>query len=95
MLHTWEPVSIELSNFNYWELQSLMLLSVVPPPVTNKLCLWGDHANPFTAAVWWSNLAIYLFIFEDHITTELSLPPEARKLSSKDHFTPQTYCLCP
>jgi hypothetical protein len=75
--------------------QSLILLSVEPPPVAKSECLLGDHANAFTAAVCSVNFLIDLLIRGYQTNTILSLPPEAMKFSSADHFSPQIYCLWP
>ena len=52
----------------------------------------------FTAALWDENLnrgISDLDWFADQTISLLSFPPEAKYLSSKDHFKPQISCLWP
>jgi hypothetical protein len=46
-----------------------------------------------TAALWSENL-FKICPPDDHTTTLLSFPPEAKYCSSSDHFRPQIYCVC-
>ena len=94
-LHTWEPVSILSRRVWSRVFQNLMVLSAVPPPVASTPWLWGDHDMPFTAATWLLNLQIGVEEWLDQMNNLLSLPPDASRLLSKDHFSPQTYCECP
>jgi hypothetical protein len=48
-----------------------------------------------TAAKWSLNFKMGSEECWFHINSLLSLPPEHNCWSSKDHFNPQTYCLCP
>ncbi len=75
--------------------QSLIDLSVDPPPVASKELLLGDQAKAFTAAVCSVNFPMYFLILGYQINTKLSLPPDASKLLSQDHFKPQISCWWP
>lgn len=75
-----------------------MQRSAVPPPDARRLLWWGLQAMAFTAALWEENLKrgiSDLDWFADQTISLLSLPPEARYLSSKDHLRPQISYLCP
>jgi hypothetical protein len=95
MLQTWDPVSMVLVQTISLMSQSLMLLSVEPPPVARREFLWDDHARALTAAVCYWSLPMCLFILGSQTKTRLSFPPEARKLLSADHLRPQISCLWP
>lgn len=77
------------------EFQKRIVLSAVPPPDTSNPCWWGDHARALTAAVCFNKLAVGWREWRLQIFSLLSFPPEANCCWSKDHFNPQTYCLCP
>ena len=94
-LQTWEPVSTAWSGCRVCVFQNLMCLSAVPPPVANKPFWWGDQPIALTAAVWSWNLASGRLDCKFQIISLLSFPPDASCWSSKDHFKPQTSCLCP
>ena len=74
---------------------NLIVLSAVPPPDTRRPCWWGDQAIALTAAAWSQNLTTGSVLWGVQRSSLLSLPPEQSCCSSKDHFKPQTYCLCP
>jgi hypothetical protein len=75
--------------------QNLIVLSAEPPPDARTPWLCGLQAMPFTAAEWDVNLQIGVVLLMLQMKSLLSLPPEARRLLSKDHFSPQTYWECP
>jgi hypothetical protein len=50
---------------------------------------------PFTAAEWEVNLQMGVVLFALQMNSLLSFPPEARRLLSKDHFSPHTSWVCP
>lgn len=77
------------------EFQKRMVLSAVPPPDTRSPCWWGDQANALTAAVCLSKLNVGVLEWRLQMLSRLSFPPEASCCWSKDHFRPQTSCLCP
>jgi hypothetical protein len=73
-----------------------MHLSAVPPPLATKFDCIGLQAMAFTAAWWEENLnrgMLDLCWLDYQIFSLLSFPPEARNLSSKDHFRPHISCL--
>ena len=71
--------------------QNLIVLSAVPPPLARTPWLWGLQAIPLTAAQWEVNLQMGVALLALQMNNLLSFPPEARRLLSKDHFSPQTY----
>jgi hypothetical protein len=94
-LHTWEPTSIDFTVAPVKVFLNLIVRSAVPPPETKSPCWCGDHATAFTAAKWSQYLRIGSVQWLFHTSNLLSLPPEHSCCSSKDHFKPQIYCLCP
>ncbi len=94
-LHTCEPTLTHFVSSPLIEFQNLIVLSAVPPPETSRPCWWGDHARAFTAAVCFVKLKVGELEYIDQMLSLLSFPPEASCCWSKDHFSPQTYCLCP
>lgn len=72
--------------------QSLIDLSVEPPPVAKSELLCGDHAKAFTAAVCYASFPMCRPILGSQIKTRLSLPPVAMRPLSQDHLRPQIYC---
>lgn len=95
MLQTCDPESVFLMQLISLVFQSLIDLSVEPPPVAKRELLCGDQANAFTAAVWSVSLPIWRPILGSQIKTKLSLPPVAIKPLSHDHFNPHIYCSWP
>ena len=75
--------------------QNLMVLSADPPPLAKTPWLWGLQAIPLTAAQWLLNLQMGVELWALHMNSLLSLPPEARRLLLKDHFSPQTSWVWP
>lgn len=75
--------------------QNFIVLSADPPPEASTPWLWGLQAIPFTAAQCDENLHIGVEVRALHTYNLLSFPPEAKRLRSKDHFRPHTYCVCP
>lgn len=75
--------------------QNLMVLSADPPPLAKTPWLWGLQARPLTAAQWLLNLQIGVELWALQMKSLLSLPPDANKLPSKDHFNPQTSWVWP
>lgn len=94
-MHTWDPTSTVLIVAPVKVFLNLIVLSAVPPPETRRPCWWGDQAIAFTAAAWSQNFKIGYGLWGFHINNLLSFPPEHSCCSSKDHLSPQTYCLCP
>ena len=94
-LQTCEPVSMLSSIDPSSVFQNLIVLSAEPPPEAKTPWLWGLQAMPLTAAVWDVNLQIGVVLFALQMNNLLSLPPEASRLWSNDHFSPQTSCVWP
>ena len=94
-LHTCEPVSMLSNNVLPSAFQNLIVLSAVPPPLANTPWFCGLQANPLTAALWPVNLQIGVELWILQTNNLLSLPPDANKLPSNDHFNPHTYCVWP
>jgi hypothetical protein len=95
-LHTWDPVSMQLTGYSVWVFQKRMHLSAVPPPDASNPFWWGLQPIAFTAAVWSENFTNGCSpCYRLHTISLLSLPPEASCDSSKDHLRPQTSCLWP
>ena len=94
-LHTWDPTSIDFTVAPVKVFRNFIVLSAVPPPETSRPCWCGDQATAFTAAKWSQYLRMGSLQWLFHTSSLLSLPPEHSCCSSKDHFKPQIYCLCP
>jgi hypothetical protein len=75
-LHIWEPTLFYFINYPVKVFQNRIVLSAVPPPVTNNPFCHGDQATAFTAAVCFVNLCNGLFENLFQTKTVLSLPPE-------------------
>ena len=94
-LQTWDPTSTVFTVVPFNVFLNLIVLSAVPPPEAKRPCWWGDQAIAFTAAVWSLNFKIGSVEYGFHTKSLLSFPPEHNCWSSKDHLSPQIYCLCP
>lgn len=94
-LQTCEPVSMLSRRDPSRVFQNLIVLSADPPPDASTPWLWGLHAIPFTAAQWEVNLQMGVVLLALQMNSLLSFPPDASRLLSKDHFSPQTSWVCP
>ena len=94
-LQTWDPVSILSINELSKVFQNFIVLSADPPPEARTPWLCGSQAIPFTAAQWDVNLQIGVELWALQMNSLLSLPPDASRLLSNDHFKPQTSWVCP
>mmetsp|Transcript_11178 Transcript_11178/g.38072 ORF Transcript_11178/g.38072 Transcript_11178/m.38072 type:complete len:221 (+) Transcript_11178:472-1134(+) len=94
-LHTWEPVSTQLSAALVCVFQNRMQRSAVPPPDASRPFWCGDHAIAFTAAVCSLKRSTGLVECGCQTKSLLSLPPEASCRPSWDHLRPHTSCLWP
>ena len=72
-----------------------MVLPAVPPPLTKKLCWWGDHPIALTAVKWQLLHMIGFAECKFQIIKLFSFPPHDNWLPSNDSFNPQTSWLWP